>query len=246
VEVKMSKEQKSAVTAAWITGILGCLGALITAGVAIFVGFNQKEPPQSPDSNTNITVVIPTAGPILPTTEPSPALPETTLRVINNTTDAICYFYMVPVGSESWGSDWLGEDQKIETNQGVTFTADTGMYHLRAENCEQEVLAESSDQHIEGDMHWVVQAADSASTDTVLEVNNNTSQNICYLYIAASASDNWGQDWLGTQEIIYAGENRTFTVETGMYDLRAQNCQEEVIAESFDNHLQGSMEWNLP
>ncbi len=241
----MNTEHKSNVTAAWITGGLGCIGALITAAVAIFVGFNQRETPHRPDTNTNITVVMPTAVQVSATLAPLLDSHETTLRIINNTTDPICYVFISPAAGEGWGSDWLGENQTIDLEQGVTFTVGTGMYDLRVENCDREVLAESLDQHLEGDMHWVVDSEASASTETVLEVINNTPQNICYLHISPSTSDNWGQDWLGTEEIIYAGESRTFTMETGMYDLRAKNCEEEIIAESVDNHLQGSMEWNL-
>lgn len=240
----MSKEHKSAVTAAWITGGLGCAGALITAVVGIMVGFSKQDPPKPPDT-TNITVLLPTIAPTSETSEEIPDPSETTLRVINNTGDALCYVYIVPVGSESWGSDWLGEDNTISPSQAFIIDVETGMYHLRAENCDHEMLAESLDQHLQGDMHWVVERAEGAPTETVLEVINNTSQNICFLYIALTSSDNWGEDWLGTQEMIPVGESRTFTVETGMYDLRAKSCNEEVIAESFDNHLQGSMEWDV-
>ena len=242
----MNKEHKSNVIAAWITGGLGCIGALITAVVAVVVGFNQRETSQLFDTNTNITVVMPTAVQVSATLALPLNSPETTLRIINNTTDLICYVYVSAAAAESWGPDWLGENQTIESEQGVTFTVETGMYDLRVENCDREVLAESLDQHLEGDMHWVVDSEASASTDTVLEVINNTPQNICYLYISLSASDDWGQDWLGTEEIIYTGGRKTFTMETGMYDLRAKNCEGEVIAESVDNHLQGGLEWNLP
>jgi hypothetical protein len=88
-------------------------------------------------------------------------------------------------------------------------------------------------------------AASASSLTASLDVLNNSPDSICYLYISPETSDSWGADWLGESETIAQGENRTFFMGPGLYDLRAEDCDNNVLAESHDNELDGEMEWGV-
>ena len=52
-----------------------------------------------------------------------------------------------------------------------------------------------------------------------LQINNNTGgYAIHYVYISPTSSDDWGDDWLGSSELINSGSSRTFNVTNGTYD----------------------------
>jgi hypothetical protein len=106
-------------------------------------------------------------------------------------------------------------------------------------------LQEILNNHLQGAIYWTVEAAESPSSETVLQVINNTPEDICYLYIVPSDSESWGENWLTEIDKIPVGEKSTFSMEAGMYNLKAENCAREAIAETHDNHLQGPMEWDL-
>ncbi len=54
------------------------------------------------------------------------------------------------------------------------------------------------------------------------------------LHLATSA-DSWGNDWLGSSEIISSGATKTFTVTNGNYDVK-------LIDEDGDEYIV----WNVP
>jgi len=65
-------------------------------------------------------------------------------------------------------------------------------------------------------------------------VLNQSTTEICYVYIASSSSDSWGEDWLGESESIPPQEGgRVFFVQPGTYDLSTQDCDgNDLITES--------------
>jgi hypothetical protein len=83
---------------------------------------------------------------------------------------------------------------------------------------------------------WVVLAAlvtvalacaggDTGGGTGAVEVVNNSSVEICYLYISPTTSNEWGQDWLGTENTVPPGSSFTVrSVPPGNYDLRADDC----------------------
>ena len=228
------KKRDGTVQVAWITGCLGCAATVLAAIVGV-IGIYLQTRDNKP---------IPTAITIVVT-----SIPETSLEVINKSSEDICYLYIVPSGSTTWGEGWLGAGKTIPPNKFLRYPLATGMYNLRAENCARETIMETLNTHLQGEMRWVVQKAVSTATasspETTLNVINNGSVDICHLYIAPSDSDNWGNDWLNESNRIRPGQSLKFPLETGMYNLRAESCTGETIAETLDNHLQGSMKWDL-
>ena len=57
-----------------------------------------------------------------------------------------------------------------------------------------------------------------------LNITNDTgSYDFWYIYISPSASDSWGDDWLGSSEIVYAGDTRTFQLNNDTYDVMIED-----------------------
>jgi hypothetical protein len=67
-----------------------------------------------------------------------------------------------------------------------------------------------------------------------LKVVNQTSADICYVLISPSAADEWGDDWLGDEEIIKTGMSRVFDVPGEPHDAMFLNCDEAVLATIFE------------
>lgn len=62
-----------------------------------------------------------------------------------------------------------------------------------------------------------------------IEVDNLTSTSVCFAYITTPDDDTWGEDQLGSEEIIEAGYYRVFEVTPGTYDIRLDDCYGKVI-----------------
>src|SRR5574341_316109 len=62
-------------------------------------------------------------------------------------------------------------------------------------------------------------------TEGSLTVVNDSSLEICYVFISPSDSDSWGDDWLGEDNTIPPGESHDIAgVEPGTYDIMAADC----------------------
>jgi len=68
---------------------------------------------------------------------------------------------------------------------------------------------------------------------------------VCYVFISPANSEEWGDDWLGVDEIIPPGDSRTFTMPAGLYDLMALDCEDNLLAEEYDASLSGTMDWMI-
>jgi S1-C subfamily serine protease len=74
---------------------------------------------------------------------------------------------------------------------------------------------------------------------------NESSIDICYVQISASTALGWGQDELGAEEIIFSGENRSFTLATGVYDFRLLDCDGEVVYDNYGLEIFESLTFTL-
>jgi len=81
-----------------------------------------------------------------------------------------------------------------------------------------------------------------ATTETTgsisLKVVNQTTSDICYLYITDSGSDDWGPEQLGTDQTIAASSDFTITdIPPGTYDLETEDCDHNVISWNYNVDL---------
>lgn len=81
-----------------------------------------------------------------------------------------------------------------------------------------------------------------------LTVDNQSGATICYLYISVDISDEWGDDQLGTDGSIDAGQSYTFEdIEPGTYDIRAEDCEGNIIADEYSLDMTaGDQIWEVP
>jgi hypothetical protein len=78
-------------------------------------------------------------------------------------------------------------------------------------------------------------------------LNNNSGSTVCYVYISPNTETTWGSDWLGTTEVINNGSSRVFTgITPGVYDLRADDCNNNTLYEEYGINISGSYTWNIP
>ncbi len=63
-----------------------------------------------------------------------------------------------------------------------------------------------------------------------IKVDNQSPDEVCYVLISSSESDEWGEDWLGGEETIASGDSKTFTVPAGQHDVQLEACDEAVMA----------------
>lgn len=67
-----------------------------------------------------------------------------------------------------------------------------------------------------------------------LVVENLSQQTVCYLFVSPTDAEDWGEDQLGTDEVINSGEAfSVFDIPTGTYDLRADDCNGETLVEQY-------------
>lgn len=77
-----------------------------------------------------------------------------------------------------------------------------------------------------------------------LTVVNQAGVAICYLYISPSDADTWGEDWLG-DAVIRPGKQRTFSLPPGEYDLKAEDCEGNILSEHHNVDISGKMRWTV-
>lgn len=67
--------------------------------------------------------------------------------------------------------------------------------------------------------------------DALLILINRMDEPVRYVYLAPCASDEWGGDWMDSDEVIMPGRTRTFSLAPGCWDARAVLIDERVIDE---------------
>jgi hypothetical protein len=78
------------------------------------------------------------------------------------------------------------------------------------------------------------------SQQASLTVINDTDTEMCYIYISLSVETTWGSDWLGDDETVPVGRNRTFLLTPGTWDVRIEDCDENIILEKGEIIISGS------
>jgi hypothetical protein len=78
-----------------------------------------------------------------------------------------------------------------------------------------------------------------------LQVRNETSYSICYLYMSSNNSTVWGPDQLGSGTILYAHRSFTlYNIAPGIYDIRAKTCGGQEI-ERYEIAVYSDKIWTL-
>jgi hypothetical protein len=86
-------------------------------------------------------------------------------------------------------------------------------------------------------------AVEPAPTTIALEVVNNLSQEIAYLYASPQGSENWGADVLGNANSIPQGTSFTVRLPPGTYDLMVAGFDHQEIGRSMGVQLLVDSQW---
>lgn len=78
-----------------------------------------------------------------------------------------------------------------------------------------------------------------------LTIKNNTRTKICYVYISPATDEEWGDDWLGRDEMIRPRQQQEFPVTAGVYALLVQDCNGNDISELSDVELSEDSTWTV-
>lgn len=165
---------------------------------------------------------------------------EFQIKVVNESPDEICYVLISRSESDEWGQDWLGGDETIVSGSDKTFTVPAGQHDIQLEDCSEAVLA--TGWFVDRDT--TITVGDSRAT-TRLFVDNTSDTEACYVFISSSAGDDWGDDWMGSNETIMAGRTRIFYVRPGTYDMSARDCNDNIMAEQYEVDLSSDTTWTL-
>ncbi|MBN1315301.1 MAG: PDZ domain-containing protein, partial [Anaerolineales bacterium] len=171
---------------------------------------------------------------------------EATLSVINLTDDSIWYIYISPSGADSWGEDWLGGDV-LMSGDTYYFTLPEGNYDLAAADSDGLIIVERYNEYISGDKEWTIYLEGDESGYYDVRMVNNSGQDVCFVFIASSDSADWGDDWLGEDQVIQNNDSITFQVPTGYasYDMQALDCDGNIISEDYYVELLGNKVWTI-
>jgi len=198
---------------------------LIAAGALILAALACGGPTPVPPTAVPPTAIPPTAVPptAVPPTQTSSGMAELVLK--NDSGITVCAVYISSTESDSWGDNWLTGNEAIRSGSSRNFQVPEGSYDVRADDCDSNLVAYHMGVDLAGSMTW---SLDPLQRAPVLVVNNS-SHEICYLYISPSDSETWGPDWMGKDTTIPAGSTRTFQVPLGTYDLRADDCDDNTL-----------------
>ncbi|NLE43366.1 MAG: hypothetical protein GX620_01490 [Chloroflexi bacterium] len=165
---------------------------------------------------------------------------QAALTIVNSTDVSVYYVFISPSDSDSWGDDWLGNDI-IAPGGSYTFYVDEGYYDLRADDMDFNTMATRFGEDVSGDVEWTLFVGDASLT-----LQNNAQDAVCYVFISPTDSTEWGGDWLGSSEIVDPGTSRLFSLPSGTYDPRADDCSGNILNEQYGVSVQGDMYWTVP
>jgi hypothetical protein len=195
--------------------------------------------PSGPTPSPTLTPMPPTSTPRSADTPPESG-GGATLTFQNYSGEPVCYIAISPTDSDNWGPNRLGGGERIPDQTSRAFDLTPGIYDLRVENCNAEVLYEERGFNIADDL--TITSGGQGGTQGVITVLNQLNRSICFVFISPSSSDSWGNDRLDSDETILPGDRRDFWLPNeSTYDIQALDCDNNVVLERDDVILQGSI-----
>lgn len=185
---------------------------------------------------------------ILPLTASDAELPaagDAPLTILNDLDAVVCYVFIGPSSSESWGSDWLGTGMVILPGINFNLNIPQGTMDFQATDCGYNVVSEvyGAEVTAEGGV-WTLSGAQADTTS--LELVNQSTATVCYVQISLTTATEWGDDWLGEDNFIESGQSFIFPMPADIYDLRALDCNQEVISEQYGLEISGATTVSIP
>jgi hypothetical protein len=145
------------------------------------------------------------------------------LTVQNNLGGSVCYLYLSPTESTTWGDDVLGVNT-LMPGESDQYAIMIGNWDMKAEDCEHNEVARLTAVSV-ADHATIAIGEKTASTPRIVDLNvvNTSAKTVCYLYISPSTETEWGADVLESR-VLSPGETDKYQVATGTWDFKAEDC----------------------
>ncbi|HEC24277.1 MAG TPA: serine/threonine protein kinase [Chloroflexi bacterium] len=229
-----------------LVGIAGAILLLVLCGGGFMLlgGAALLAPPTPTPLPTPTLRPTPTPPPP-PTSVPAPVGAE--LRLENRSGRPVCYVNVSPSTDDTWGPDRLGPSTVIADGEDYLLTGiEPNTYDLRALDCDQNEIASRFGVAINmAGFTWTITSQAAEPGTVSLTVVNDSSYVICYVYISPTTDTTWGASDLPEGLSIRPGQQRSFTIEPGDWDLRAETCDQQTYWERLGNSISGDFEWTL-
>jgi hypothetical protein len=162
-----------------------------------------------------------------------------TVSFSNQTQIDICEIYISSEKANDWGENKLPDSDTLPPGGEKTFNVKRGTYDILARACTKEALY--SYHGVAKDFTAVI----GGPGEVPFRAANTGKIEICFIYIIPAGTAAWGEDQLGGVESILPGESRLFFVNPGFYNLRADDCNKNVISEVENFDLVAGSEWSI-
>jgi hypothetical protein len=100
------------------------------------------------------------------------------ISVVNNSTSVICYVFIAPSTSTTWGADQLGRSEVLEPGTTREWPVEPGMYDVLLEDCERNQLLDSRENTVTSDVSLTyggdAQQVEGGLYVEVFEIEHNT------------------------------------------------------------------------
>ncbi len=160
------------------------------------------------------------------------------VTVNNRSSQDLCYVYISPASSDSWGDDKLGSDT-LAAGSSKTFDVSQDTYDIMVQDCSGATVYSDSDVSSNTTIDI------GGSGEFALRLENQSSDEVCYVFISSSDADSWGDDWMGAKESVASGGARVFYVTSGTYDVQAQDCDNTELASEYGVDLSRDVTWTI-
>ncbi len=169
------------------------------------------------------------------------------ITVLNQLNRTICFVFISPSSSGSWGNDRLGSEETILPGDRRDFwLPDESLYDIQVVDCDDNVVLERYDVILQGSISLIAgDPTPPERTDLTVTLKNVSGRSVCFVFISSSNADSWGEDWLNSDEVIVNGGQRAFQIPPGTYDFLAQDCNEATLSDIREVTLSEDGVWTV-
>jgi hypothetical protein len=167
----------------------------------------------------------------------------------NQSCTTICRVYVGAPSCDDWGLDLLEEGaNRIAHGTSYSFQIPPGTYDLLVEECTEDAYQMAEIDLSEGGKwtYGLEGMTEGQACSASLTVVNQGSSPICHMWIAGQESESFGNNWLENEESISSGEAMTFAVLPGTYDVKAEDCDFNILRLELDKPILQPETWTVP
>ena len=180
----------------------------------------------------------------VPFPEPAEGEDYVDFTIENNTCMSICEVLVSPDNCEYMGGpDWV-EGHPLRSGESVTQSIPQGKYAVWVELCTDEYRADEHIKVFSNETHVIVDPAKGGKPPcgSSLTVINQTMVPICSLWISNSGSIYDSRNWLGEEQIL-PGEELVLDLRPDTYDIKAEDCEGNIMRFDGDAPINKNQDW---